>query len=259
MDFISAIILGIVEGLTEFLPISSTGHLILTASLLGIKQDDFLKSFEVIIQLGSILAVLFVFWKKLFYNSFSLWVKLGVGFLPAGVLGFLFHSLITRIFEEVISIAIMLVLGGIVFIWVEKFYKEKEHHIKDIEQISYKQALLIGFFQALAMIPGTSRSGATIIGGLLLGCSRKVAVEFSFLLAIPTMIAASGYTAYKNYAIFNMDNLLILAVGFVVAFFSALLAIKFFLGFISRFNFVPFGIYRIILGGIIFLFYFGVF
>lgn len=253
MDLIYAIVLGIVEGLTEFLPVSSTGHLILTSKLLGIQQDMFHKTFEVIIQLGSILAVIFVFWERLFKNSLELWVKLAIGFLPAGILGFLLYDLIKMLFAP-ITTSIMLIVGGIAFIVIEIFYKEKEHHTKEIAEISYKQSFLIGIFQALAMIPGTSRSGATIIGGLLLGCNRKVATEFSFLLALPTMIIASGYSAYKNYAVFNADNLLILAVGFVVAFLSALIAIKLFLGFVARFNFIPFGIYRIILG-IAFLFY----
>lgn len=253
MEFIYAIILGIVEGLTEFLPISSTGHLILTSELLGIKQDTFHKTFEVVIQLGSILAVLFIFSEKLFKNSLQLWIKLAIGFLPAGILGFLFYSYIKTLFAP-ITVSIMLILGGIVFIVIEIFYKEKEHHTNSIESITHKQALLIGFFQALAMIPGTSRSGATIIGGLLLGCTRKVATEFSFLLALPTMILASFYSLYKNYEVLTMDNFLVLAVGFIVAFFSALIAIKLFLGFVSRFNFIPFGIYRIILG-IVFLYY----
>ena len=257
MELIYAVILGIVEGLTEFLPVSSTGHLILTSKLLGIPQDTFHKTFEVIIQLGSILAVIFVFWERLSKNSFELWVKLAIGFLPAGILGFLLYDLIKSLFAP-ITTSIMLILGGIVFIVIEIFYKEKEHHTKDVAEITYKQSFLIGIFQALAMIPGTSRSGATIIGGLLLGCNRKVATEFSFLLALPTMIIASGYSAYKNYEVFNSENLLVLGFGFVVAFISAFLVIKLFLGFVSRFNFIPFGIYRIILG-VLFLFYLEVF
>ncbi|MCI5968442.1 undecaprenyl-diphosphate phosphatase [Helicobacter sp.] len=253
MGFIYAIILGIVEGLTEFLPISSTGHLILTSELLGIPQDNFHKTFEVVIQLGSILAVIFIFFERLFNKSLYLWIKLGIGFLPAGILGFLFYSHIKALFAP-ITVSIMLILGGVVLIALEFYYKEKEHTTSDVNAISYKQALLIGLFQALAMIPGTSRSGATIIGGLLLGCNRKVATEFSFLLALPTMILASAYSLYKNHEVLNVDNALILGTGFIIAFFSALLAIKLFLNFISRFNFIPFGIYRIILG-IVFLYY----
>lgn len=256
MDLLNAAILGVVEGLTEFLPISSTGHLILTSELLRIPQDVFLKTFEVVIQLGSILAVLFVFWKKLSRNI-NLWIKLCIGFLPAGTLGFLFYSYIKALFMP-ITVSIMLIVGGVIFIILEVFHKEKKSHIQKIEEISYKQALWIGFFQALAMIPGTSRSGATIIGGLLLGCSRKVATEFSFLLALPAMVVASTYSLYKSHESIHLENALALGIGFIVAFFSALLAIKFFLNFISRFSFIPFGIYRIILG-IIFLFYLDIF
>ncbi len=160
MDLLHAGILGIVEGLTEFLPISSTGHLILTSELLGIPQDAFHKTFEVVIQLGSILAVLFVFWEKLSKNSLNLWVKLCIGFLPAGTFGFLFYSYIKALFAP-ITVSIMLIIGGIAFIALEIFHKERESLIQNIEEITYKQALWIGFFQALAMIPGTSRSGAT--------------------------------------------------------------------------------------------------
>ncbi|MCH5322657.1 MAG: undecaprenyl-diphosphate phosphatase [Helicobacter sp.] len=254
MDILYALILGIVEGLTEFLPVSSTGHLILTSYLLGLTQDDSHKAFEIIIQLGSILAVLFVYWEKLFYQSWALLTKLAIGFLPAGILGFLFYSIIKTLFSPVV-VSVSLIIGGIVFIVIEYFYKEKKHHLQDISEISYFQALCIGFFQALAMIPGTSRSGATIIGGLLLGCSRKVATEFSFLLALPTMVVASIYALYKNYEEFRVDDMLVLGVGFGVAFLSALVAIRVFLGFVSRFNFIPFGIYRILLG-IVFLYYY---
>lgn len=253
MDLLHAGILGIVEGLTEFLPISSTGHLILTSELLGIPQDTFHKTFEVVIQLGSILAVLFVFWEKLSKNSLNLWIKLCIGFLPAGTFGFLFYSYIKALFAP-ITVSIMLIIGGIAFIALEIFHKEKESPIQNIEKITYKQALWIGFFQALAMIPGTSRSGATIVGGLLLGCTRKVATEFSFLLALPAMVVASAYSLYKSHAAIDFENLFALGVGFVMAFLSALVAIKLFLNFITRFNFIPFGIYRILLG-IVFLFY----
>lgn len=256
MDLLNAAILGIVEGLTEFLPISSTGHLILTSELLGIPQDTFHKTFEVVIQLGSILAVLFVFWEKLSKNSLDLWIKLCIGFLPAGTFGFLFYSYIKALFAP-ITVAIMLIIGGIALIVLEISHREKESPIQTIEKISYKQALWIGFFQALAMIPGTSRSGATIVGGLLLGCSRKVATEFSFLLALPAMVAASAYSLYKSYESLYIENLFVLGIGFILAFLSALLAIKLFLNFITRFNFIPFGIYRIILG-VVFLFYLGI-
>lgn len=252
MDIFHAIILGIVEGLTEFLPVSSTGHLILVSELLGIKQDDFHKTFEISIQLGSILAVLALFRERLF-SGIDIWLKLAVAFIPTGALGFLLYKHVKALFAPS-TVAYALILGGIVFLVLEWFHKGKEYKINSVESIGYKEALAIGFFQALAMIPGTSRSGSTIVGGLILGLNRKVAAEFSFLLALPTMFIATGYDLYKNSHTLSFENLSALGVGFVVAFIFAMIAVKGFLKFISRFNFVPFGIYRIILG-IIFLFY----
>ncbi len=248
MTIVDAIILGIVEGLTEFLPISSTGHLILVSSLLGIQQTSAHKAFEVAIQLGSILAVVFLYRKRMF-SDFELWKKLIVAFIPTGVLGFLLYKLIKSLFNPYTT-SIMLILGGIIFIIVEKMYKPSEHNIKTLDKIPYKKAFFIGFFQSLAMIPGTSRSGATIIGGLLLGFDRKVATEFSFLLAVPTMFVATTYDIYKNYQNFQLDNWINLAVGFIVAFISAIFSIKVFLKFVSKHNFIPFGIYRIFIGTI---------
>ncbi|MGD9596174.1 undecaprenyl-diphosphate phosphatase [Wolinella succinogenes] len=252
MDIFHAIILGIVEGLTEFLPVSSTGHLILVSELLGIKQDDFHKTFEISIQLGSILAVLALFRGRLF-SGIDIWLKLAVAFIPTGALGFLLYKHVKALFAPS-TVAYALILGGIVFLVLEWLHKGKEYKINSVESIGYKEALAIGFFQALAMIPGTSRSGSTIVGGLILGLNRKVAAEFSFLLALPTMFIATGYDLYKNSHTLSFENLSALGVGFVVAFIFAMIAVKGFLKFISRFNFVPFGIYRIILG-IIFLFY----
>jgi undecaprenyl-diphosphatase len=250
LTVIEAAILGIIEGLTEFLPISSTGHLILISSILGIEQTDKHKVFEVVIQLGSILAVVFLYRQKLFSDK-NLWIKLIVAFIPTGVLGFLLYKLIKSFFNPYI-VSIMLIIGGIVFILVELFYKNQKSHINSIDEIPLKKAFFVGFFQSLAMIPGTSRSGATIIGGLFLGFSRKVAAEFSFLLAVPTMFVASFYDIYKNYETFQPDNWLNLAVGFSFAFISAIFSIKFFLSFVSKHSFIPFGIYRIIIG-IVFL------
>lgn len=252
MDIFHAIILGIVEGLTEFLPVSSTGHLILVSELLGIKQDVFHKTFEISIQLGSILAVLALFRGRLF-SGIDIWLKLAVAFIPTGALGFLLYKHVKALFAPS-TVAYALILGGIVFLVLEWLHKGKEYKINSVESIGYKEALAIGFFQALAMIPGTSRSGSTIVGGLILGLNRKVAAEFSFLLALPTMFIATGYDLYKNSHTLSFENLSALGVGFVVAFIFAMIAVKGFLKFISRFNFVPFGIYRIILG-IIFLFY----
>jgi len=248
MDIIHAIIFGIVEGLTEFLPVSSTGHLILASKLIGIEQTSFQKSFEVIIQLGSILAVVYAFKDKIF-NSIDLWKKLIVGFIPTGILGLMLYKIIKSLFSPS-TVAYMLIIGGAVFLIVEFFYKEKEHHIENVEKISYLQAFLIGLFQSLAMIPGTSRSGATIIGGLLIGLKRKAATEFSFLLAVPTMFAATGYDILKHFNEFEFSNITALIAGFLTSFFVALIIIKWFLNFIKKHTFIPFGVYRIIIGSI---------
>ncbi|MGP1450354.1 MAG: undecaprenyl-diphosphate phosphatase [Wolinella sp.] len=255
MDIFQAITLGMVEGLTEFLPISSTGHLILASELLGIKQDDFHKFFEIAIQLGSILAILVLFWRRLL-SGIDIWIKLAIAFLPSGTLGFLFYKQIKAFFAPS-TVAYALIIGGIVLILIEWLHKGKKYHVNSVDSISYKGALIIGFFQALAMIPGTSRSGSTIVGGLLLGLNRKVAAEFSFLLALPTMFIATGYDLYKNISLFNSENLSMLTIGFIVAFFSAIIAVKGFLGILSRFSFASFGVYRIAIG-IVFLFYLGI-
>jgi undecaprenyl-diphosphatase len=252
LGIIEAIILGIVEGVTEFLPISSTGHLILVSTLLGIEQTEVHKAFEVSIQLGSILAVVFVYHQKIFH-SIELWKRLIVAFIPTGVLGFLLYKIIKGLFSPVV-VSVMLILGGIAFILIEKFYNEKEHALKDVEKIPYWKAVAIGLFQSLAMIPGTSRSGATIIGGLLLGLNRKTAAEFSFLLAVPTMLVATTYDTLKHFYEYQFDQWITLLVGFITAFIFAILAIRFFLKFISKHTFIPFGIYRIVLG-ILFLLY----
>jgi len=252
LSILDSIILGIVEGLTEFLPVSSTGHLILVSHLLGIEQTEAHKTFEVAIQLGSILAVVFLYREKLF-RDVELWKKLIVAFIPTGILGFLLYKLIKSLFSPYI-VSFMLILGGVVFIVVEWFYREREHDIKDINDIPYWKAFLVGVFQSLAMIPGTSRSGATIIGGLILGFDRKTAAEFSFLLAVPTMFVATAYDIFKNYDHFQVENWITLATGFITAFIFAVIAVKLFIDFIKRFSFVPFGIYRIVLGIVFLLF-----
>lgn len=251
MGIFEAVMLGVLEGLTEFLPISSTGHLILASKLLGIEQTDVHKTFEVSIQLGSIMAVIFLYFKKLLSDTVLI-KKLAVAFLPTGVLGFLLYKHIKALFVPE-TVAFMLIIGGLVFIAIEYFYKNKEHSVHSIDTISYKQALLIGFAQSLSMVPGTSRSGATIIGGLLSGLDRKTAVEFSFLLAVPTMIIATGYDIVKNFSSFDPSDVSNLAVGFISAFIVALVAIKWFLKFVAKFNFIPFAVYRISLG-VIFLY-----
>lgn len=252
MTIFDAALFGAVEGLTEFLPVSSTGHLIMLSKLLGISQTDSQKAFEVIIQLGAILAVFGVYYKKIISNK-DLMYKLSIAFLPTGILGFILYKHIKDLFVPTTT-AYMLIAGGIIFILLEKFYKPKEHHITEVEQMSIKQALLIGLAQSCAMVPGTSRSGATIIGGLLSGLNRKFAVEFSFLLALPTMLVATAYDVFKHHNEMVVDDVTAITVGFGVAFVVAFFAVKTFLKLISRVSFVPFGIYRIIVG-VLFLYY----
>ncbi|MDE7316383.1 MAG: undecaprenyl-diphosphatase UppP [Helicobacter sp.] len=254
MEFYHAIVLGLVEGLTEFLPISSTAHLLMASHFLEIDADDLLfKNFAVVVQLGSILALLVLFWER-FASGSAFWAKILVAFLPTGALGFLFNNLIESLLSSSV-IAYPLILGGIVFILIEITHKGKRYAISCFEEISFKQAFIIGCFQSLALIPGVSRSGATIIGGLLLGFDRKTATEFSFLLAFPTMVIASGYSMLKHHDFFTIDYIGNLSVGMFVAFVTALVAMKVLLAFIAHFNFVPFGIYRILIG-IVFLFSF---
>lgn len=251
MTLFDALLLGALEGVTEFLPVSSTGHLILASQLLGLEQTNAHKAFEVAIQLGSILAVLFLYAKDLIRDK-SLWIKLAVAFIPTGVLGFLFYKQIKSLFG-VETVSIMLIAGGIVFLAVEYFRRDKAIDSgKGLSDLSYKEAFLIGVFQSLSMIPGTSRSGATIIGGLLLGLKRKAAAEFSFLLAIPTMIIATAYDLIKHRNEMVVDDYTMLAIAFVTAFVFALATVKIFVNFVSRHTFTPFAIYRIIVGVIFF-------
>jgi undecaprenyl-diphosphatase len=242
---LETVILGIVEGLTEFLPISSTGHLILVSNLLGIQQTEQHKAFEVSIQLGSILAVVFLYFKK--FLDTNLMKRILIAFIPTGILGFVLYKIIKSLFNPYI-VVFMLIFGGLLLILIELYHKNKSYDINSIYEVSYQKAFLIGVFQSLAMIPGTSRSGATIVGGLLLGLNRKTAAEFSFMLAVPTMFMATFYDAYKNHSNFNLSDWENLIVGFTVAFISALFAIKWLLKFISNHSFILFGIYRIILG-----------
>lgn len=250
MTFLESIFLGALEGMTEFLPVSSTGHLILLSSLLGIEQTEAHKSYEIAIQLGSILAVLFYYTRRVF-SSKDLWLKIGVAFIPTGVSGLLLYSTIKSLFTP-LTVVYMLITGGIVMIIIE--LRRKEDRGVALEEVSYKQAVMIGIAQSFAMIPGTSRSAATIIGGLLSGLNRRAAVEFSFILAVPTMVIATVYDLYKNAEHFVVDDWSLLAVGFVSAFLFALLAIRFFLAFVTKYSFVPFGVYRIFIGLMFLLF-----
>ncbi len=247
MDYTQSIIIGIIEGFTEFLPISSTGHMIVAEHFLGVDQTSLTKAFDVIIQFAAILAVMIIYKDKLSLKKINLWSKLFVAFLPLAIVGFIFKDTIKALFSVKV-VAIMFIIGGIAFLIVEYFYKEEPHHIKDVEQVSWKQSIIIGLFQVLALIPGTSRAGSTIIGGLLSGLDRKASSEFSFLLAIPVMGAVSGYDLLKHYSEFATTNWGVYIAGFITAFIVAFITIKLFLAFLSRFTFVPFGVYRIIFG-----------
>lgn len=255
MTIFDSVILGIVEGFTEFLPVSSTGHLIVVSDLLGIDQTSVTKAYEVIIQFAAILAVVFNYKDKFSPKHISLWIKLFIAFLPIGIVGFLFSHQIKELFSLHV-VAVMFIIGGIVFLIVEKFFiKDESKLIQDVENVTFKQSLFIGLAQIFALIPGTSRAGSTIIGALLVGLSRKASAEFSFLLALPVMSAVSAYDLLKHYKEFSDANLVVLAVGFVVAFVVAYLTVKLFLRFLDNFTFVSFGIYRIIFGIVLLTFF----
>ncbi len=251
---IHALILGIVEGLTEFIPVSSTGHLILVGQLLGF-NDDKGKVFEIAIQFAAILAVVWEYRVRLFHTlvsvrtepkSMRLALNLVVAFLPAAILGFLFLKQIKAYLFNPIVVASAFIIGGFLILWAER--REHVVHAESIDDLTYRDALKIGFAQALAMIPGTSRSGATIIGGLFFGLSRQAATEFSFFLAIPTMFAATLYDVYKNRDLFSMDDMALFVVGGTVSFISAFFAVRGLIRFISRHDFTVFAWYRIIFG-----------
>ena len=247
MDIIQAIVIGIIEGFTEFLPISSTGHMIVASKFMGIEESALMKAYEVIIQLAAILAVMLIYREKISFKKIDLWLKLLVAFLPLAIVGFIFKDVIKSLFN-VQTVAWMFIIGGIIFLIVEYFYKESESHVKEVEAVTYKQAWWVGFAQIFSLIPGTSRAGATIVGGLLTGLDRKTSSDFSFLLAIPVMGAVSGYDMLKHYQDFADANWGAFVVGFVVAFVVAYITVKLFLVFIQKFTFVPFGIYRIVFG-----------
>lgn len=281
MTFIEAIIIAIVEGLTEFLPVSSTGHMIITQSLLGMESSEFVKAYTVIIQFGAILSVVVLYWKrffrlnhterpqevklealsskerifqcwKTFLYKYDFYWKLFIAVLPAGVIGLLLGDLIDSMLESVTVVAVMLVIGGLLMLYVDRWFNRT---VTD-QSMSWQRALKIGFFQCIAMIPGVSRSMATIVGGMGTGLNRKNAAEFSFFLAVPTMAAAAGYKIYqllKDPVQLDMlsDHILLLIIGNLVAFLVAMLAIRFFIDFLTRYGFKAFGYYRIIVGGIL--------
>lgn len=251
MDVLETIIIAIVEGLTEFLPVSSTGHMIITQGILGVKSTDFVKLFTVCIQFGAILSVLVIYWRR-FFQTLNFYWKLLVAFLPAAVVGFLAGDFIDSVLENVLVVAVMLIVGGIFMLFVDKIFGKTDPD----QTITYKKSFFIGLAQCIAMIPGVSRSMATIVGGMSQRLSRKTAAEFSFFLAVPTMLAATGYKLMQ--AVLEpggvqmlSDNLSTLVLGNVVAFIVAILAIKFFISFLTRHGFKMFGYYRIIVGAAI--------
>jgi len=251
MTIYDSIFLGIIEGFTEFLPISSTGHLIVVSEFLGINQTSVTKAYEVIIQFAAIFAVVLNYKDKFTIKKIDLWIKIFLAFLPIGVVGFIFSSQIKELFSVNI-VAIMFIIGGIIFLIVEKFFiNENRGTVNNVEQVTLKQSMIIGFAQVFALIPGTSRAGSTIIGALLVGLSRKASAEFSFLLAFPVISAVTAYDLLKHYREFSDANLMSLAIGFTVSFIVAYLTIKLFLKFLEKFTFVSFGVYRIVFGVIL--------
>ncbi|EDP76272.1 undecaprenyl-diphosphatase UppP [Hydrogenivirga sp. 128-5-R1-1] len=245
MEIKDAFILGVVEGLTEFLPVSSTGHLILTAHVLGLPHDEFTKSFEIAIQLGSILAVVFIYFER-FIKDYETWKRVILAFIPTGLIGFALYKLIKGyLIGNDLVVVINLFLGGIVLILADRFC-ERFCYLKDIDELPVKKAPIIGLFQALAVVPGVSRSGATIIGGMLMGLSRRSAAEFSFILAVPTMLMATAYDLFKTGGQFESSQWELLGVGFITAFFTAMVSVKLFLKFLNSHGFTIFGVYRMI-------------
>ena len=267
LDIIKTIILGIIEGITEWLPISSTGHMILAEEFLKLNvSSQFWEMFLVVIQLGAILAVLVLFFKNLFpwgfkktkeetKKTFNLWFKILIACIPAGIIGVLFNDKIDELFYNYWTVAVTLIIYGFLFIVIENYNKNKQPQVKEESKITYKQAFLIGVFQLLALIPGTSRSGATILGGLILGLDRSVAASYTFYLAIPIMFGASLLKFIKFGLLFTNTEMMILIIGMLTAFIVSILAIKFLLKYIKRNDFKIFGYYRIILGVIVLLYF----
>ena len=250
MTTVQSIIIGIVEGLTEFIPVSSTGHMIITEKILNTPENDFSKVFTVAIQLGAILAVVVLYWKKFFdFKNWQFYAKIAVGVVPALLLGFLFSKKIDALLESSTTVAISLLAGGIILLFIDNLFKNPT--IDKEQDVTFLKAIMIGTWQCIAMIPGVSRSAASIIGGMQQKLTRNVAAEFSFFLAVPTMLAATGYKLlkyYQDYGGFTSNDIKQLTIGNVVAFVVALLAIKFFIGFLKKHGFKIWGYYRIIVG-----------
>lgn len=251
MTLLDSIILGALEGFTEFLPVSSTGHLILASELLGLPSSEFLKSFQIAVQLGAIAAVVALYWRS--FLNFTLLTRLAVAFIPTGLVGFLVYPFVKDyLLGNSMVVVVSLFVGGVLLIIFELLHKEREDGPETPIDISYPKALLVGLFQSVAIIPGVSRSAATILGGLLVGLRRTVIVEFSFLLAVPTMLAATGYDLLKSAHQFSSEDMGMMATGFVVAFLIALVSMRFLLAIVRRHTFIPFGIYRIVIAALFF-------
>ncbi len=253
MTILQALVLSLVEGITEFLPVSSTGHLVLAAKALDIPQTEFVKSFEIFIQLGAICAVVFLYWRTLLTNK-AVWGRVLAAFVPTAIVGLIFYQIIKSylIGNTYVTLA-ALFLGGIALIIIEWTHKDDSWSVDSIEGISYKSAFFIGLFQAISVIPGISRAAATILGALLLGTQRRAAVEFSFLLAVPTMASATGLDMVRSSLSFSPYEYFVLLLGFVASFITALVCIKFFIRYVQRNTFTPFGIYRIVLAVVFWL------
>lgn len=251
MTIIQTIILAIIEGLTEFLPVSSTGHMILASTVMHIQDDAFVKTFEIAIQLGAILAIVMLYIKR-FLQGLTIYFKLATAFIPTAIVGFLAYPFIKAYLFNSIIVAVSLIVGGVVLIIIDKWVVSKQSKTDVLENITYKNAFFIGLIQCFSMIPGVSRAAATIIGGVFNGLDKKQATEFSFLLAVPTMFAATGYDLLKTPAVFSKQEIILLAIGLIVAFVTAWIAVKIFLKIVENYGFKHFGYYRIIIG-IIFL------
>jgi undecaprenyl-diphosphatase len=247
MTIIQAIIIAIVEGLTEFLPVSSTGHMILTSSILGVENDAFLKTFEISIQLGAILAIVIMYIKR-FFKSFEIYKKLIAAFIPTALVGFLAYGFIKEYLFNPLIVSVTLILGGIILILINRKMVSQVSEFKEVEDVPLKNAFFIGLIQCLSMIPGVSRAAATIVGGTFNGFNKKQAMEFSFLLAVPTMAAATGYDLLKTPVQFTHNDIVLLIVGLVTAFIVAWIAVKAFITFVEKHGFAFFGWYRIAIG-----------
>ena len=251
MNIFQSIVLAIIEGLTEFLPISSTGHMILASSIMNIPEHAFVKTFEISIQIGAIMAIVLIYFKR-FLKGISIYLKLGIAFLPTGIIGFLAYPYIKAYLFNPIIVAVSLIAGGIVLILIDKKLAVQQSNTDTLENISYKNAFFIGLIQSISMIPGVSRAAATIVGGIFNGLDKKQAIEFSFLLAVPTMFAATGYDLLKSSIEFSGHEFFLLSLGMVIAFLTAWIAVKVFVRIVQDYGFKYFGYYRIIIG-VIFL------